>query len=132
MIREGATVLILSGGYGIVLATDPIGMYNSKFKTSMWHDRIVERCLTAYAETSGITTVVGVMSASSGYASAFRRTVWPSSLTQVLLVTPERSTGAMVKSPRAQGQALVEIASSGGLVEGWRSSDGLPMEVTLL
>lgn len=130
LIRKGANVLILSGGYGIVLATEPIGMYDSEFRISMWPKRIVERCLATYAEKVALTKVVGVMSISTGYASVFRSTEWPSHLSQVLLVSPERRTdGAMLKAPRAQGEALVTIARSGELTKEWRSSDGLAMEV---
>jgi len=132
LMEKGAHLLIFSGGYVVVLATEPIGMYDSRFRPSMWHDRIVERCLAAYAEEAAVTTVIGIMSGSTGYADVFRRTEWPSILSQVLLVTPERGTGAMVKAPRAQGEALVAIASSEELVDGWRSTDGLVMEVTTL
>ena len=128
LIREGARVLIVSGGYGVVLPTEPIGDYNSEFKLSMWQD-IVQRCLAAYAEEMPITTVVGVMSQTTDYAKAFRKTEWPSNLSQVLLGTPEPVPGAMKKAPKAQGEALVEIARSGELVKGWRSSDGLAMQV---
>ena len=130
LMREGAHVVILSGGYGIVVATEWIGMYDSEFKKSMWTDRIVERCLTGYTEKVAITTVLGVMSASSGYADVFRSTEWPLKVSQVLLATPERvNDGAQVKAPRAQGEALKDIAHTGKLVNGWRSSDGLAMEI---
>ena len=133
LMREGAHVVIMSGGYGIVVATEWIGMYDSEFKHSMWTDRIVERCLTGYTEKVAITTVLGVMSASSGYADVFRRTEWPLKVSQVLLATPECvNNGAQVKVPRAQGEALVAIAHVGELVKGWRSSDGLAMQVELL
>lgn len=130
LLRKGAQVLILSGGYGVVLAKEPIGMYDSKYRTSAWRDRIVERCLAAYARQAAVTTVVGIMSGSSAYAVAFRRTEWPTTISRILLVTPERRLGAMVKAPRAQGEALVAIADSGKLGDGWRSSDGLAMEIT--
>ncbi|MEZ5560330.1 MAG: hypothetical protein R3E86_17515 [Pseudomonadales bacterium] len=129
LIAKGAHVLVLSGGYGVVLATEPIGMYEARFRNSMWPDRVVERCLAEYASKTGITTVVGILSGSTGYAQAFRRTRWPSTLSQVLLVTPQRGTGAMVKAPRAQGEALVSIAASGKLGERWRSTDDLAMEI---
>ncbi len=129
LIANGAHVLVLSGGYGVVLAAEPIGKYEARFRNSMWRDRVVECCLAEYSSKPVITTVVGILSGSTGYAQAFRRTRWPSTLSQVLLVTPQRGTGAMVKAPRAQGEALVTIAASGKLGERWRSSDDLAMEV---
>ena len=44
------------------------------------------------------------------------------------LLTPERVAGAMVKSPRAQGEALSALLS-GELKEDWVSSDGLRLYV---
>jgi hypothetical protein len=49
----------------------------------------------------------------------------------VWLLTPERSQGAMVKSPRAQGEAFVALFDT-GLTDSWRSSDGLTIDGTRL
>ena len=131
LASRGASIVIISGGYGLVLAGEPIGMYEQVFRPAMWPNRIIERCLSALAERSETRTVVVVLSASTGYATVFRRTRWPST-TEVLLASPEASTGAMVKAPRAQGEWLTMVAASGRFSEGWRSSDGLRMEVSAL
>lgn len=106
-------------------------MYEQVFRPAMWPNRIIERCLSALAENSGVRTVVGVLSASTGYATVFRRTRWPST-TEVLLASPETSMGGMVKAPRAQGEWLAAVAASGRFGEAWTSSDGLRMEVSAL
>src|SRR6266545_6800810 len=46
--RQVSHIAILSAGYGLVSATEPIGMYNETLKTSWWPHRILERCLLAY------------------------------------------------------------------------------------
>lgn len=130
LIAEGAHVMVLSGGYGIVLANESIGMYEAKFQGSMWPHGVVERCLAEYASQTGITTAIGILSGTTGYARVFRRTRWPSTLSSALLVTPQRSTGAMVKAPKAQGELLVSLALEGKIDERWRSSDGLAIEVS--
>lgn len=129
---QGARVLIVSGGYGLVLANESIGMYEQIFRPAMWPNRLVERCLAALAQESGVRTVIGVVSASTGYATVFRRTQWPGQLEHVIFASPESTTGAMVKTPRAQGEWLTAIAQKGDLPQAWSSSDGLRMEVALL
>ena len=97
-----------------------------------YHFRTVwERCLAAYAVVVSAKTVVGLFSATTEYAIAFRRTCWPEAVEQVFQVSPERTTNlAMVKAPRAQGEALVAISRDHRLRAGWKSSDGLSMQVT--
>lgn len=129
--EHGARIAIISGGYGLVLPEEPIAWYDCKFRARMWPNRLVERCLSSYAEASAVRTVVGILSASTNYAAVFRRTGWPDDV-DAFLLSPESAPGAMVKAPRAQGEALAEIAATGSLGAEWRSSDGLKMEVTRL
>ncbi len=44
---------------------------------------------------------------------------------------PERELGAMVKSPRAQGEAFAALFE-GSLTREWRSSDGLGIDAIRL
>ena len=125
----GATVVILSGGYGVVLADEPIGRYNQVFHPAMWPRRLIPRCLTAIAELIGATTIVGLLAGTSAYADVFRSTPWPR---PAALVTPERVAGAQVKAPRALGEVLRVLAEASTLPVGWRSSDGLSMEVEVV
>ena len=132
LLDRRSRVVIVSGGYGLVLPDEAIGDYGCVFRPKMWPDRLIERCLASFAEESGATHVVGVMSATTNYAKVFRRTTWPSTVESVHLATPESVGGAMVKAPRAQGQALATIAETGALPPDWVSSDGLALEVKRL
>ena len=129
---EGADILIISGGYGVVLPFEPIGWYDQEFRNSMWPNGLVARCLGAYADAINATTVVGLLSATTQYAGAFRKTHWPDGVNQLFHVWPEPGAGAMVKAPRAQGEALKALSRDHCLRPGWTSSDGLAMRVTTL
>ena len=59
-------------------------------------------------------------------------THWPDGVKQVFHIWPEPKAGAMVKAPRAQGEALKALAQDHCLRPGWKSSDGLRMHVTRL
>jgi len=132
LLDSGSRVLIVSGGYGLVLPDEAIGDYGCVFQPKMWPDRLIERCLAAFAEENGVRQVVGVLSASTNYAKVFRRTDWPATVQSVHLLTPGSVGGAMVKAPRAQGEALAAIAETGSLKADWTSSDKLAMEVERL
>ena len=132
LAAEGADILIISGGYGVVLPFEPIGWYDQAFRNAMWPNGLVARCLGAYADTIGATTVVGLLSATTQYARVFRKTHWPDGVNQVLHVWPEPRVGAMVKAPRAQGEALKALSRDHCLRSGWTSSDGLAIRVTRL
>ena len=132
LTRAEADILIISGGYGVVLPFEMIGWYDQEFRNSMWPDGLVARCLGAYAHTISATTVVGLLSATTQYARVFRKTHWPDEVEQVFHVWPEPKAGAMVKAPRAQGEALKALSRDHCLNPGWTSSDGLRMQVTRL
>ena len=132
LLDSGSRVLIVSGGYGLVLPNEAIGDYGCVFQPKMWPDRLIERCLAAFAEENGVRQVVGVLSASTNYAKVFRRTEWPPSVEGAFLLTPESVGGAMAKAPRAQGEALAVIDETGRLPADWVSTDGLAMEIERL
>jgi hypothetical protein len=127
---QGARILIVSGGYGLVLANESIGMYEQVFRPAMWPNQLIERCLAKFAETTDTKDVIGVLAATTGYSTVFRRTSWPHQVQQVILASPEQTTGAMVKAPRAQGEWLAALADYGGIPGTWESSDSLGMEIT--
>ena len=129
---QGARVLISSGAYGLVMADESIGMYEQAFRPGMWPNRLVERCLAEFAEGSGVRQVIGVLSATTGYSKVFRHTRWPRHVDGVFLASPESTTGAMVKAPRAQGEWLATLAGTGRIPASWSSSDGLRMGITRL
>ena len=127
-----AGVLIISGGYGVVRSAEPIGWYDREFRNSMWPNAIVARCLAACAAAAGATTVVGLLSGTTKYARVFRSVRWPDGVEHVLHVWPQPVAGAMVKAPRAQGEALKAFSRDRRLRPGWTSSDGVEMRMTRL
>ena len=128
----GAGLLIISGGYGVVCPAEPIGWYDQQFRNAMWPNGVVGRCLAAYADATGATAVIALLSATTQYARVFRSTRWPDRVEHVLHVWPDSSAGAMVKAPRAQGEALKAFSQDQPLHPGWTSSDGLGMQITRL
>ena len=128
----GAGLLIISGGYGVVCPAEPIGWYDQEFRNAMWPNGVVARCLAAYADATGATAVIALLSASTQYARVFRSAYWSDRIEHVLHVWPDSSAGAMVKAPRAQGEALRAFSQDQLLQPGWTSSDGLGMQITRL
>ena len=68
-------------------------------------DNLVARCLSAYAEAIGATTVVGLFGATTSYARAFQRAKWPIDVQSAPLVSPvlRGRGGGLSKVPRAIG-----------------------------
>jgi len=129
LMAKGAHLLILSGGYGLVLATEPIGSYNAKLKLGWWPRRVLERSLTAYAREAGLVSVRAFASATSAYRQVLQRVPWQAEgVEDALLILPEPQPGGMVKSPATLGEALTAL-SAGTLTAGWKSSYGLGLTV---
>lgn len=131
-VSSSASIAIISGGYGLVCGTEPIGWYQQSFRPAMWPNDLIGRCLAAYAADVKARMVVGLFAQTTGYAKAFRKASWPESVNQVFLVSPQTTKGAMVKSPRAQGEALNHIIRREELPSRWVSSDGLRMQLSKL
>ena len=129
---SGAGLLIISGGYGVVRPAEPIGWYDQPFRTAMWPNGVVARCLAAYADAIGATAVIALLSATTQYGGVFRSARWPDQVEHVLHVWPEPVAGAMVKAPRAQGEALKAFSRDQALGRDWTSSDGLGLQITRL
>ena len=134
LVKSSAGVLIISGGYGVICATESIGWYSQSFRPRMWPNGLIGRCLEAYAAAVSARAVVGFFSASTGYAEAFRKTPWLESVAQVFQVSPQARArdGAQRKVPRALGEALTEVSQREQLPNWWTSSDGLRMKVSWL
>ena len=117
--------VVLSGGYGVVLAREPIGRYEAVLDPSWWPNSILQRVLTAYATANGINAVRAFAATSTGYSKILRTARWRNAaIPDALLISPEAAAGAMVKSPASIGEAL-NAFSVGELSEGWKSSYGL-------
>jgi hypothetical protein len=129
---KGAHVLILSGGYGVVLATEPIGDYDRPFHSGDWPDLLVSGCLAAYAERFELASVIAIAARSTNYAAAIRRVRWPANIGSRVLISPHHiGGGAQAVVPRAAGEAFRELWR-GGVADGWRDSNGTPMSVEQL
>jgi hypothetical protein len=120
-------LLILSGGYGVVRAVDPIGTYDLAMEENRWPPGLLQEVIETYARRHKIQRTRAIVSETTGYARVLRKVAWRrAGVSDALLLIPEASTGAMVKAPRAIGEALVTMMA-GGLDSSWRSSDGLQM-----
>ncbi len=99
--RQHAPVLILSGGYGVLEATEPIGWYERRLRLGDWPPRLLGREIAHYAEQRGLHSLVAFAGGASAYAHVIRSTDWPSlGLPHVVLVTAESAGGAQVSVPR--------------------------------
>ena len=131
-LDAGLHMTIVSGGYGLVLAAEPIGCYEAVFKTSWWPGGVLEEALIGYLRQHKLRALCAIASASTGYARLLRRANWHlAGLDSAVLLTPEETTGAMVKSPRAQGEALSRLLR-GEIDLNWTSSDGLHLKCSSL
>lgn len=131
-VAAGQRVLIVSGGYGLLLADEPIGMYKKRFALSDWPGGLLESCILDYARHEGIRSVIAVMSSTTDYAKLIRRVDWRRAGLEAALVSPvAHGGGAMVRVPRAQGQAVAALINT-GLEQAWRSSDSLSLEIESL
>ncbi len=125
--RPDLSVIIISGGYGLVLATEPIGCYEAVFRHRSWPRGLLEEIIVASCERLKTETVLAFLSGSTDYRRVVEATPWQrSTVTSVRLLSPEATPGAMVKAPRAQGEALA-ASLQGKLGSDWTSSDGLKL-----
>lgn len=126
---DACHLAIVSGGYGVVLAQESIGLYEAVFRKARWPDGLLEEVLVAYARAHGLRSVRAFVSMTTEYVKLVKGVDWRlAGIDEAWLLTPEAGPGAMVKSPRAQGEALAAFVR-GDLNEGWRSSDGLRLDV---
>ena len=129
---KGTHILIISGGYGILHASEPIGRYDKTFAVKDWPNQILERCLLAYVRLHNLKHVRGFVSQTTDYRKVINRTDWASAgIEDAVLVMPEKAGGAMIKAPATQGEALVEMLEM-RLVTNWVGSYGLGLECSQL
>jgi hypothetical protein len=128
-VAAGQRVLIVSGAYGLLLADEPIGVYEKRFALSDWPVGLLQDCALDYARNEGIRSIIAVMSSTTDYAKLIRRVNWRRAGLEATLALPEvHGGGAMVKVPRAQGQAVAALIDR-GLDQDWRSSDSLSLKM---
>jgi hypothetical protein len=128
LMASGMHVVIISGGYGAILAEEPIGKYQARLNPSWWPNRLIERVLIAYAQGHGIKSVRAFVSATGPYVSILKRVRWRYvGINDALVLTPQAEPGGMRRSPATQGEALLALGD-GTLSPTWRSSYGLGMD----
>lgn len=125
-ISDGANVVILSGGYGVLLAQEPIGYYNRQFTPSDWPPGLLRRCLEAVVRSLEPARVLAFCARTTNYARIVREVRWRQLGVDASLIMPEMGGrgGGMVFVPRASGEAI-RAAYADTLTTQWRSSDGI-------
>lgn len=134
-VRDALTsrhVAIISGGYGLVLGTEPIGRYNTQFRASAWPHDLIARCLAAYVARNRLTDVVAFAAATTQYAKPIRRAPWLTGVAVWLLTPTVGGGGAMRRTPTAIGEAIAGLVHDGQLDQAWRAADGTPLQATRL
>jgi hypothetical protein len=100
-------VVIISGGYGLARAEEPIGWYDKVLQLTDWPAGLLETALIGEAQRCGTPTVVAFASATTDYAALLRRTRWQQAGIDARLITITGvTTGAMAEVPRRLGQAF--------------------------
>jgi hypothetical protein len=100
-------VVIISGGYGIARADEPIGWYDKVLHLADWPAGLLESALIGESRRCGTHTVVAFASATTDYTRLLRRTPWQQAGIDARLVTITGVTGgAMSEVPRRLGQAF--------------------------
>lgn len=125
--------VIISGGYGLARADEPIGTYDRRFSLGDWRTGLLERCVAEVASASDVDRVIAFAAGTTGYAELVRRTARREGRLKAWLVSPdvEGRGGAQVLVPRAIGQAVL-AARGGSLDAAWRSSDRIGVRIEAL
>jgi hypothetical protein len=108
-------VAIISGGYGVARADEPIGWYDKMLQLADWPAGVLESALIAEARRCEVQTVVAFASATTDYARLLRRTPWVQAGIDARLVTITGVTGgAMSEVPRQLAQAFTAFWNRAG------------------
>jgi hypothetical protein len=121
-VAAGVPIIILSGGYGLLRADEPIGTYNKMLKRSDWPPGLLESLLADEAVRVGAEAVIAFAAATTGYAQLVRGAPWRQrGIAPVFLLTITGvGGGAMAKVPSRLGQAFTALweRDPGGLPAG--------------
>ncbi len=114
-------IVIISGGYGLVLGDECIGWYNRRFSLRDWPPQLLEECLMEVAQACRVQEVVALCAQTTDYAELIRRAPWSQRGIDAWLASPNMAGrgGAQALVPQACGQAL------GAFI------DGLPVKLRL-
>lgn len=107
-VASGAHLVVLSGGYGLVRAEEPIGTYERVLRRSDWPAGLLGTLIVDEAARTKTQTIVAFAGASTDYARVLRQTSrHGTSVDRALLVTMRTAqVGALLAVPRGLGQAF--------------------------
>jgi hypothetical protein len=127
-VAAGKPLVIVSGGYGLLLATEPVGYYDRQFSVRDWPPSLLEDCLLDLVGTLGMRRVFGFFADTTGYAKLIRNVRWAHRGVEATLAVPQLDgrRGAQAIVPIASGESLTAHLG-GGLQAGWQSSAGVRM-----
>jgi hypothetical protein len=100
-------VVIISGGYGIARAIEPIAWYDKILQLTDWPPSLLESALISEARRCHAQAVIAFAAASTDYARLIRRTPWsPAGIDARLVTITGITSGAISEVPRRLGQAF--------------------------
>lgn len=106
-VSAGTPLVVLSGGYGLLHAEEPIGNYDKIMRLSDWPAGLLEDLLVREAGRRNVPTVVAFAASSSDYARLVRNAPWRrAGLTAFLVTIKGVSKGASGEVPRRLGRAF--------------------------
>ncbi|WP_326833728.1 hypothetical protein VSH64_02025 [Amycolatopsis rhabdoformis] len=97
-------LLILSGGYGVARAEEPIAYYDRKLRLTDWPSGTLEAALLHEVHRLGARRVLGFVSSSADYAKLLHRVPWDVDAT--LITIDYHQGGAQVEVPKRLAHAF--------------------------
>jgi len=113
-IRSGIHCLIISGGYGLIRAEEPIHSYETTITdTKKYWKGVIPEVLADYIERNQISRVF--IGCSSSYVGILKKGGWSGDAEVFWCIPrlPKGAGGAMVKVPKLTGERVVELIDSG-------------------
>ncbi len=133
-VRRQAHLVIMSGAYGLIEASDAIGDYEAPMNKRDWPNGLLNRCLAAHARSRGLTAIVAFLAETTQYAKVVRHGSWVGTgMSHVFLISPHSSDGhpGQKKITRASGEAFAAFWQR-RLTPDWLSTNGLTLHVERL
>ena len=130
-VRQRLHVLILSGGYGVLLAREPIGLHEAVLKTSWWPEHLLESVLAGYVRRHRLKFMRAFVSRNTPYRKVVERTDWKAAgVDDAVLLMP--AGGSQYSVPITQGEAFAALIGGTTLDQNRRSSVRLPLNARKL
>ena len=132
-VSKNLHIVILSGGYGAILANEMIGNYEARLKLTEWPPGLLQDSLQAYAKEQKLKYMRAFVSQNSDYRKVVQTTDWAAAgIDDALEIVPLIvGGGGMVKAPRAQGEAFIALTNK-TLHAAWQASDGTGIQISRL